>query len=230
MSIRFHCRMCQAGITADDRCAGKWGKCDFCGELLHIPVSSEEPSTLVSSTLSPPIPLEVRQLRAGFSRSDSLHWSWGDVATRHIIQIAGVFAGGLGLIMALALVCSPLSQLPTERSTQHAAEPPAQRPGTNLFYDPQRVPPYVSNLGAGATSRDMAIRQLAEQFSESTAWVERNMGSANELTTIHTNLVNAKLRAGFHPETGTPGQQDSAFTRWMDERNVDLEQINPSVA
>jgi hypothetical protein len=61
------------------------------------------------------------------------------------------------------------------------------------FYDPSRYLPYMANEISMHYTRKAAIEALAEQFEQSTSWVELHMGNTNNLEEIHKNLVKAWL-------------------------------------
>jgi len=69
----------------------------------------------------------------------------------------------------------------------------AEARGKNMFYVPDRRPPYKANEISYHDSREAAIEALADQFDRSPAWIERNMGSSNYLDSIHSSLVKAML-------------------------------------
>ena len=68
--------------------------------------------------------------------------------------------------------------------------------GTVLFHDSGREYPYWANYSSKHLTRSAAIQALAQQFGETTAWVERNMGNSNNLADIHRSLVAAKMNSG----------------------------------
>ena len=43
MAIKILCQSCGRALRARDEFAGKRGECPYCGVVLHVPPSSEEP-------------------------------------------------------------------------------------------------------------------------------------------------------------------------------------------
>ena len=79
------------------------------------------------------------------------------------------------------------------RFTKLVLRPDTSRPVVyDTFYDPERDPPYLSDLRSGHQTKSEAIAALAAQFGESVTWVEANMGSSNGLEEIHISLGRAK--------------------------------------
>jgi len=70
---------------------------------------------------------------------------------------------------------------------------PADRELNPKFYDPDRTPPYMANEISQHHTRQGAINALAEQFGQTPSWVERHMGTTNDLLQIHYNLSMALL-------------------------------------
>lgn len=81
---------------------------------------------------------------------------------------------------------------------------------TTKFYDPDRTFEYHSNDTSFHHTREDAIRALAEQFDRSSSWVERHIGTANDLQIIHQNLWRALLRSQEQSQSDT---QVSDMTR-----------------
>ena len=68
---------------------------------------------------------------------------------------------------------------------------PTKTPGI-AFYNPRRPFPYWTGKDMKHKSYHDAIRALAEEYGQSTEWVQENMGNSNDLVEIHENLKDAK--------------------------------------
>jgi hypothetical protein len=86
----------------------------------------------------------------------------------------------------------PANSLSSTRSTSQ--NPKMQdRERNPKFYDPDRTPPYMANDQSSHYTRESAIKALADQFDQTPSWVEKHMGTTNDLQQIHYNLNMALL-------------------------------------
>jgi hypothetical protein len=93
------------------------------------------------------------------------------------------------------------------------------------FYDPSRPLQYKANDISLHSTRGAAIAALAEQFGESSAWVEAHMGNSNDLREIHKSLATAWLQNSIDGTSSNGGKLgkinyslvDAMKTSWQKE-------------
>jgi hypothetical protein len=74
-----------------------------------------------------------------------------------------------------------------------AQDPPPSAQGAAVeFYNPRRVHKYMTGPDAAHATFQEALAALAQDFDKPVDWVERNMGTTNDVHQIRQNLKNAQ--------------------------------------
>ena len=75
-------------------------------------------------------------------------------------------------------------------TAESSAEQPPQTESSGIeFYNPRRKMPYWTSESSQHKTFQDAIDTLAKEYDRSPTWVKENMGTTNDLNTIHQNLA-----------------------------------------